>query len=99
MLYKKGEGVAFSWILGIVTLLIMAIAFIILNQAMSNYVKPALDGYKNLTITNTTLLAEINAEENKYMAYWGIIPFVILIVVVIWMLLNAIKKNKEDIYA
>lgn len=98
MLDKKGEGTAFGWLLALVTLVGVGVIFIILNQVMSNNIIPAFDGIKNSQGLNETQIAEINNELDWYNALWGYLPLVIFVIVIIWLVINAVRRNKEEMY-
>ena len=104
MYNKRGEGTAFSWILALLTLFAIGLLYIIFNQAIQSQIQPTMDTIKNgITINgiplNATQLAEINTEEIKYMRYWAILPLAVFIIVIIWLILNVVKKSRDDMYA
>lgn len=96
---KKGEGIAFSWILALVCLLVMGLIYIIFNQSLQQYIKPTLDDVRNNYVgLNSSQIAEIDTEETKYIYFWSMLPLIIFIIIITWLILNAVKKSKDEGY-
>ena len=100
---KRGEGTTFGWILGLVTLLCLGILYIMLNQGMITQIVPAFNNVKQVVAIegqhlNSTQIAEMNEYENNLLVVWAIVPLLIFAAVMIWIVFNAIRRNKEDMY-
>jgi hypothetical protein len=66
---------------------------------MVSYLKPALDNVRDTqTGLNASEIAIISHEEDRYLAYWSYLPVIILIIILFWLVLNAVRKNKEEGY-
>ena len=66
---------------------------------MVSYLKPALDNVRDTqTGLNATQIAEIAHEEDRYLAFWSYLPVIIFLIVLIWLIINAVRKNKEEGY-
>jgi hypothetical protein len=100
---KRAEGTAFGWILGLVTLLVLGLLYIILNQGMVVHIIPAFDGVKQTIAIegqhlNSSQIADMQSDEDFYLAIWGFVPILIFAAVLIWIIFNAVRRNKEDMY-
>ena len=96
MMNKKGYGPAVGWLMGIISLFTLGLLYVVFSQVFVGYLDPALNDLYNQTITNTTLLAEIQADNAKYDAFWNVVPYVLFFAVIIYMFYNAIIKGKEE---
>lgn len=86
-----------------VTLLVLGLLFIMLNQGLITQIKPAFDNVKQVVAIqgqnlNATQISEINSYEEDLFAYWAMIPIIVFLAVMIWIVFNAVRRNKEDMY-
>jgi len=94
---RKGYSTGFAWIFGLVTLFGLGILYIVFNQVFLGYLVPIIKMQVNATASNIApaTQAEINAGIDKYMSFFHILPFVIFFVVIIYMVVVAIRKERE----
>ena len=95
---KKGYSTGFSWIFGLITLFGLGILYIVFNQVFTAHLVPIIKEQVDssyLPIDNATR-AEINAGIDKYMDFFHALPFVMFFVVVIYMIIAAVRKERES---
>jgi len=94
---KKGYSTGFAWIFGLVTLFGLGILYVVFNQVFLGYLVPTIKMQVNSSyppIDAATQL-EINSGIDKYMSFFHILPFVLFFVVIIYMIVVAIRKERE----
>jgi len=97
---KKGYSTGFTWIFGLVSIFGLGILYIVFNQVFVGHLVPTIKGMANNTaITNidNATLVEINTGIDKYMDFFHAMPFILFFVVVIYMLIAAIRKEREEV--
>jgi len=94
---RKGYSTGFAWIFGLVTLFGLGILYIVFNQVFLGYLVPTIKGQVNSTYSNIdpATQTQIFAGIDKYMTFWSILPFVLFFVVIIYMIVVAIRKERE----
>lgn len=94
---KKAYSTGFTWVFGIVSLFGIGLLYIVFNQVFIAYLVPTIKMQVNSTYNNIDLDSqhEINSNIDKYMVYFHTLPYVLFFIVVIYMLLAAIRKEKE----
>jgi len=95
---RKGYSTGFTWVFGLVTLFGLGLLYIVFNQVFTAYLVPTIKEQVNATyldIPPATVL-EINANIDKYMDFFHALPFVLFGVVVIYMIVAAIRKERES---
>ena len=97
---KKGYSTGFTWVFGLVTLFGLGILFITFDQVFTMYLVPTIKNmvsnpaYNMLNVSladQTSVIAGID----KYMTFWHILPYVLFFVVVLYMIIAAIRKERE----
>jgi len=92
---RKGYSVGFAWIFGLVTLFGLGILYIVFNQVFVGHLVPTIKGQVNSSIIDVATQTEINAGIDKYMSFFHILPFVLFFVVIVYMIVVAIRKERE----
>ena len=95
---KKGYSTGFAWIFGLVSLFGLGILYIVFNQVFRGYLVPTVKGMVNVTAIDNATKTVINTGTDKYMTFFDILPFVILFTVIIYMVVVAIRKERESDY-
>lgn len=98
---RKGYSTGFTWVFGLVTLFGLGILYITFAQVFDAHLVPTV---KDLTDNSTSFgekipaetSAEIHANIDKYMDFFHTLPFILFGIVVIYMILAAIKKERES---
>jgi hypothetical protein len=73
---------AYLLIYGLYFLLICGIIFVAFNQVQTNYIRPLV----NSTAINGT--ATDIAEANRFMGFWSVIPYMLLLVVSLYFIIH-----------
>jgi len=98
---KKGYSVGFTWVFGLVMLFGLGILYIVFAQVFDAHLVPVI---KDLTDNTTTIGAEIDtatstlihANIDKYMDYFHSLPFILFIMVLVYMLIAAWRKEGDS---
>jgi hypothetical protein len=103
MMNKKGYSTGFTWVFALVTLFGLGILYITFNQVFVAHLVPQVkdmtnsSSYLGSNIPEETSL-EIHAAIDKYMDYFHMMPFILFFVVILYMIIAAIRKEKENEY-
>lgn len=100
---KKGYSTGFTWVFALVTLFGLGILYITFNQVFVAHLVPQV---KDMTDSNSTLgqniptetSLEIHANIDRYMNYFHLMPFILFFVVILYMIIAAIRKERESEY-
>lgn len=94
---KKGQGVGFTWILTILFLFLLGVAYVLFNQVLTVEVLPlSNDLIASSPYLNTTEVEDIQNENNKYMAFWHSMPFIIVFLLVIYAIVTGFRKGNDN---
>ena len=97
---KRGASTGFAWIFALVTLFGLGVLYIVFNQVFSAYLVPVIKAQVNSTnagIDNATI-TEIDANIDKYMTFFNTMPYILFIVVIVFMIVVAVRKERESEY-
>jgi hypothetical protein len=95
---NKRGSTGFAWIFALVTLFGLGVLYIVFSQVFVAYLVPTIKAQVNSSyppIDAATQL-EINNGIDKYMQFFNILPFVLFIVVIIYMIIAAVRKERES---
>jgi len=100
---KKGYSTGFTWVFGLVTLFGLGILYITFTQVFDAHLVPVIkDMTDNSTVMGAAIPGEtsvkIHASIDKYMSFFHMLPFILFFVVVIYMFIAAIRKERESDY-
>lgn len=95
---KKGYSTGFAWVFGLVTLFGLGILYIVFNQVFMIHLVPIIKDQINNSYlpVDPATVAEANAGIDKYMTYFHFMPFILFIVVILYMIFVAIRKEREN---
>ena len=96
---NRGYSTGITWIYGLVTIFGLGILYIVFNQVLTAELVPVIKSMVNATgplAIDVATQAEINAGIDKYMDFFHIMPFVLFFVVIIYMFVAAIRKERES---
>jgi len=97
---RRGYSTGFTWVFGLVTVFGLGLLYIVFSQVFSAHLVPTIKEQVNasyLDIPPATVV-EINSNIDKYMDFFNAMPFVLFGVVVIYMIVAAIRKERESEY-
>jgi heme/copper-type cytochrome/quinol oxidase subunit 2 len=95
---KKGQGVAYAWIFGLITLFTLGVIFVVFDQVFVAYLNPIIINQVN----NSAIAIDANTKQeifngiSNYMTMWHILPIVLFLVVVFYMIVVAIRRERAD---
>lgn len=93
---KKGYSTGFAWVFALVTLFGLGILYIVFNQVFTVYLVPTIKNQVNNTASiDAATQATVYAGIDKYMTFFNIMPFVLFFVVIIYMIVVAIRRERE----
>lgn len=97
---KKAYSTGFSWVFAIVTLFGLGVLYIVFNQVLTATLVPTIKNMVNGTTAPTTIdLAtqqQINDGIDRYMIYFNAVPFILFFCVIIFMIITALRKEREE---
>jgi len=95
---KKGYSTGFTWVFGLVTIFGLGIMYIVFNQVFTAHLVPVIKEQVNQSSIDIATQNEINANIDKYMVFFHAMPFILFFIVVIYMLVASIRKEREEVY-
>lgn len=97
---KKGYSTGFAWVFGLVSLFALGIMYIVFNQVFTAHLVPVVKTMTNDTLVSGSIDAatrdEIYAGIDKYMAFFHVLPFVLFFMIIVYMIIAAIRKERES---
>ena len=97
---KKGMSTGYAWLFGLITLFGLGIMYIVFNQVFTAHLVPVVKEQVNATYLTGGITAgdvtEIYAGIDKYMDFFHILPFVLFFIVIIYMIVAAVRKERES---
>jgi ABC-type methionine transport system permease subunit len=96
----RGLSTGFAWVFALVSLFGLGILYITFDQVFVGHLVPTMKGINNQTLStggyDQSTHDEINYGIDKYMDYFHIMPFIIFIVIVIYMFFVAVRKEGDS---
>lgn len=94
---KKGYSTGFAWIFGLVILFGLGILYIVFNQVFMTHLVPIISEQ----ITDSDNVDDATKEAalsgiNRYMNYFHALPFVLFMVVIVYLFITAIRRERES---
>jgi len=86
----------FSWVYGLVTIFGLGVLYIIFNYVFGAHLVPTLSTYVNTSTIDAATKAQIFSGYDKFIAFWNIMPFVLIFVIIIWMIIIAVRKEQVN---
>lgn len=86
---KKG-AMAFDWVYALVFLFGLGVIYIVFNQVLTNDVLPFANG---LVPDDFAGKGDIVNDNNTWMTYWNAMPFVLLIIVLLFLFVKSLIKK------
>jgi len=95
---KAGFSVGFTWVYGLVTLFGLGILYITFTQVFEVHLVPTIKAMSNSSaagshVTEATSIL-INNNIDKYMNYFHLMPYVLFFLVIVYMIIASIQKER-----
>jgi len=92
---KHGQSVGFAWIIGLIFLLLLGIGYVVYNQVLTVHIEPVSDSLiESSPYLNASQISDIQGENDKYMAFWYSMPFIMVFIIVIYVLVSGFRKGE-----
>ena len=89
---------AYSWIFGLVTLFGIGVLFIVFSQVFTAHLVPEIkEQINDSTTIDVATKTDTKAKIDKYMDFFNTMPFILFVVVVVFMFIAAIRKEGESL--
>jgi len=99
---KKAQSTGFAWVYGLIMLFGLGIMYIVFNQVFVGHLVPVIKEQANSTaiyeMDGGVTVDAINTNIDKYMDFFHALPFILFGIVVIYMIVSAIRKEREEVY-
>jgi len=94
---KKGQSSGFTYIVALLVLGVLAILFMVFNQAIGEYILPLSKTMVNASpYLNATENADTLSFIDKGSFFWDIIPIVFFLLIMVYVVVNTMIKNKDE---
>ena len=93
---RRGYSTGFTWVFGLVTLFGLGILYIVFTQVFDAHLVPVIKNMVNTTAIPVATQTQIYANIDKYMSFFHALPYILFFVVVIYMFVAAIRKERES---
>jgi len=97
---KRGYSTGFAWIFALVSLFGLGILYIVFNQVFQSHLVPIITDQVNQSFISGAIdagtLSSVLGGIDKYMAFFHAMPFILFFVIVIYMIIVAVRKEKES---
>lgn len=91
---KRAQSTGFSLILGIIFLFLIGLGYVVFNQVMTNEISPISNELiNNSPYVNETQYEELTGKNDKYLAFWHTMPFIIVILIAIFLITTSFRKG------
>ncbi len=95
---RKAYSVGFSWVFGLVSLFGIGVMYIVFSQVFKAYLVPIITDMTNVSTINISTQNEVIGGITQYMMFFDFLPFILFFVVVLYMIIVAVRKEREDVY-
>lgn len=96
-LNRRGFSTGFTWVFAIVSLFGLGILYIVFEQVFAAHLVPTITGLVDASpLIDTGTKATVNSNIALYMTFFRALPLIIFFVVIIYMLIAAIRKERES---
>ena len=98
---KKAYSTAFTWVFGLIMIFGLGVLYVVFSQVMNAHLVPTIKGMVNSSAVPIPLATqtEINANIDQYMVFFNAVPFILFGVVVLYMIIAAIRREREEGFA
>ncbi len=96
---NKGYSTGFAWVFGLCTIFGLGVMYIVFNQVFTANLVPVVKNMVNSSTISPNIddatRAEIFAGIDKYMDFFHAMPYILFFIVIIFMIVTAIRKERE----
>jgi hypothetical protein len=97
MINKKG-AIGFSWIIVIIFLFLLGLAYIVYNQVLTVHISPvAGDLIDDSPYINASQKLEMKEHNAKYMSFWNSMPFILVFLMIIYLITRGFTKGDQNV--
>jgi len=95
---KTAYSVGYSWIFGLVSIFAIGVIFIVFDQVFLAHIVPVIKNQVNNSaiVVEPATVTEIFANIDKYMVFWHALPFILFILIIVYMIIAAIRREGEE---
>lgn len=99
---KKSQSTGFAWVYGLIMLFGLGVMYVVFSQVFYGNLIPIIKTQANSTaiynIDDGATVNQIYRGIDKYMDFFNALPFIIFFIVVIYMVVAAVRKERESQY-
>lgn len=94
----RAQGIAFAWVYGLISLFALGIIFIVFDQVFLAHLNPIIINQVNNSSPpiDEATKTQIYGFINQYMTYWHMLPFILFFVVIVYMIVVTIRRERQD---
>jgi len=102
---RKGLSTGFAWIYALISLFGLGLLYIVFNQVLTGELVPVIEDQVNQSnirflsgqpgIDNATA-TEIYGNIDRYMRFFNALPFILFFIIIIYMIVAAVRKERES---
>ena len=95
---NKGYSTGFTWIFGLVSIFGLGLLYITFDQVFRAHLVPTIKNIVNSSVSGIDIETKTIVFNNidKYMSFWSAMPFILFFVVIIYMVIAAVRKEREE---
>lgn len=96
MMNKKGFSTGFTWVYALVSLFGIGVLYVVFNQVFLQYLVPTIKNAVNTTNVPSATVTTVYANIDKYMQFWNLVPFILFGAIVVYLIIAAIRREREE---
>ena len=97
-IFKNKIAGAFNWVYGLISLFAIGLMYTVFLYVFRIQFVPVIRDITNTTIADATQKQLVYDGINNYMFYFEIVPYILILVIAIYMIVSAIRKEGESRY-
>jgi hypothetical protein len=95
---QRAQGIAYAWVYGLVVLFTLGVLFVVFDQIFVAHLNPIIINQVNnsqIPIDDASK-NQIYGFINQYMTIWHILPIVLFLVVVVYMVVVTVRRERME---
>ena len=97
---KKAQSTGFAWVYGLIMMFGLGVMYIVFNQVFVGHLVPIIKDQANTTaiydLDGGVTVNQIFTNIDKYMDFFHALPFILFFIIVLYMIIAAIRKERES---